>query len=268
MQTIEKTFRYTYILKNLGLVYLLFLAIGTWLTFAFDGFITFPIILLGVGVLGIVLYLTTSVTISNEDVSARTLTGSRTLRWSEIGVIKSTSSFFKLINVDGDTSIRINSRLDGYAQIFGLIYQKRGDLFDVNKTNSFSKKVIKHIVALLFSALMVIFFVLLFIFSKDFKFVGLSIVFGLSVFYELNGLLFTPESITIEENAVTLKYFNKTNSCSRDDIALIAFDGSHVSIIKKDNSHITVSDFPASPFVIYFVLKRWFEKPTTMQASL
>ena len=261
MQSNEKTFRYTYILKNLGVVYLLFLAIGFWITFAFDGPVFFIFVFLGVGVLGIIIYVTTSVTVFGEEISGRTLMVSRALRWSEIGSIKSTSSSFKLVNIDGDITIRVNARMDGYAEILDLLYQKRGDLFDANKFKSFSKSITALFAGLISYCLLFLLSMLRLVFGRDWESAGFSIVFGLLVFYMLKGLFFTPKNITLEADALTLQYFRKTNSYLRDNIASILFSGSQVSIILKNNSHIVISGFSASPIVIYFVLRRWHQKP-------
>lgn len=267
MENNLKTFRYTYIFKNLGVVYLLFLALGIWITFAFDGPIIFLFILLGVGGLGIVMYMTTSVTISNEEISARTLTGSNALRWSEIDSVTSTISSFKLVNMDGDISVRVNSRLDGYTEIFGLLYQKRADLFDANKFKLFSKNIATQVIGLVVYGLLFVVGVLRYVFGRDWTSIGMIVVFGSSVFYLLKNLLITPKGITLEPNTLTLQYFRKISSYSRDDIGSIMFGRSGVLIILKNNLHMVLPNFSASPILIYFVLKRWFENSIVKSAS-
>lgn len=263
MESTEKTFRYTYILKNLGVVYLLFLALDVWLTFAQDGPIFFLFILFGVGVVGAIIYITTSVTISNEDVSGRTLTGVRILKWSEIGAIKSTNSSFKMINVDGDISIRVNSRLDGYMEIFRLLYQKRADLFEYDKHNPFSRSVSSNIATVTIQLFLLIVsianLVLLILNMGNSYFHILFIFVGVGSIYTLINWFFSPQSITMHPNSLTVKYFHKTNLYSKDDIVSIYFGRALAIVNLKSNKRVTfsLSGFAQSPTVIYYVLQTW-----------
>jgi len=263
MQSTEKTFRYTYILKNLGVVYLIFLALGFWLTFYFDGDVVFLFILIGVGVALIVIFLTTSVVISDEEITTRTLLGEKSLKWSEVDRISSERSSIKLMNRDGDTTLRVNSRLDGYAQIFSLLYQKRGDLFEYRVHNPFSRSVISNIITLIiqlfFGVVSVINLVFL-ILNKEYSMSQIIFV-GLGVFitYSLSNWFFSPQNLTINSNSLTIKYFYKNISCSKDEIASISFwKGQAIMGLKnKKVIKFSVSGFVQSGFVVYYVLKRW-----------
>lgn len=269
MQSVEKTFRYSYIFKNLGVIYLLFLGIGSWLILTFDGHLFFLFMLLGIGVLAIIIYVTTSVTISDKEIAGRTMLGSRTLKWLEIGTIRSTNSSFKLINTDGDISIRINSRLDGYAEIFNLLNRKRSDLFEYDKHNPFSRSVIGSIATVTIQLFLLIISIINLIFNKEeFGRYALFIGVGISSIYFLFNWFFSPQSITMKSNSLTIKYVHKTDLYSKDNIGSLSFRKGAATLNLKGNKNVTfsLSGFAQSPAVVYYVLQRWYQdslaKPT------
>jgi len=251
----------------LGVVYLLFLALGTWLIFAFDGPMVFLLILLGVGAFGIILYITTNVTVSNDEILARTLFGEKTIKWSEIGSFKSTRNSLKLMNADGDTTIRINSRLDGYIAILYMLYRLRDNLFDTSSLKAFSKNKTKLLINLLVYILVFAFVIIRYIFSGDWESILWGIGLGAAIFYSLYSMLFLPQVMILESDTIFLKYLTKTTSISRNDIASILSNGNQVSIILREGTQISVSDFEQGPFVVYSTLMRWHEPSHAKQTG-
>lgn len=132
MEAKEKTFRYSYILKNLGALYLIFLVIVLVISLAgWDPvFLICDGVMLGGGLIFVTWYLTTSVSTSEFGIATKTIFGSKSLQWSEIGNFSSQGSSIRLCTNDGGRVLSIDSRLDGYNEIFELLYQKRPDLFD------------------------------------------------------------------------------------------------------------------------------------------
>jgi hypothetical protein len=258
-----KTFRYTYIFKNLGVVYLIFLALGFWLTFSFDGDIIFLLVLIGVGVISTTIYLTTSASVSDEEITTKTLFGANSIKWSEVDNISSKRSSIMLKNRDGDITLRVNSRLDGYAQIFNLLYQKRADLFGYDKHNPFSRRVIDNIITLIIQLFFLMISIANLIFlilnkgdsTTHIIFIGL----GISTIYSMINWFFSPQSLTVNSNSLTIKYFYKTVSYSKDEIVAISFlkGQAFVGLKNKMVIKFSVSGFAQSGFVVYYVLKRW-----------
>ena len=169
-----------------------------------------------------------------------------------------------LTNRDGDITLRVNSRLDGYAHIFDLLYQRRSDLFEFSRQSPFSRGVLNSIVIPIIYSFFLIIFIAILVFSLFDKENGAGqiyyIVLGVSMISAMISWSRSPRSLAIDSNSLTVKYFRKIDMYSKDDIASISFWKGIVTIILKDERTVRLSAswFAQSPFVIYYVLKCWY----------
>ena len=122
MESNEKTFRYSQI-QSLVVFYLMFLVLCV-VAGLFVGIreFMFFVLLIGIGVILLILFLTTSIKISDSGITTNNLLGKKSLQWSDIRHVSSQGSSLKLHNRDGSNTLSINPRLDGSVEIFDLLY--------------------------------------------------------------------------------------------------------------------------------------------------
>lgn len=137
MESNEKTFRNAQI-RSLGILYLMFL-VSCLIAGLFAGireFLYFGV-LIGIGVLLLVIFLTSSVTISDAGITTKKLFGKKSIQWSEIRHVSSKGASIQLHNQDGRNTISISPKPEKSVEIFDLLYSKRPDLFSIKKNNTF-----------------------------------------------------------------------------------------------------------------------------------
>ncbi len=274
METNEKTFRYSYIFKNLGTLYLIFLAIVVIISLiGWD-----PVFLICIGpmvaggLIFTVLYRSTSVIFSETEITAKTLLGTKSLKWSEIGHFSSRGSSTRLHHYDGNTVLSIGSRLDGYTEIFELLHQKRPDLFDIDMYKSFTHKIMFNAIAQLAIGFFLVVLGLAGYFSGNEALISTLIfgfIFTLVSFWNWYS---SPRVLTLGQKSLEIGYLQKTESFPISDIADIKFGGQQqiksvqinsVLVLLKNRNVINLSGYNQSPGVMYFVLKRWLQKYST-----
>lgn len=272
METNEKTFRYTYTFKNLGVFYLMFLfscvAAGLFMGQREFMFSFLPI-MLGLGVILLIPYLSSSVTTSDLKISTRTLFGSKSLMWSEIGRVSSRGASLRLHSRKADVVLTVHPRLDGSAEIFNLIFSKRADLFDLYKNDPFSCSTTTTIGTLVMGLLFVILALFLYFYKNYFFVPGvLGLLFCIqSVTY----LYINPRNITLENSRLIVNYVNKSISYSAGDIAAIQMGVTpqkqfvDVFMVLKDKRVMKMPRFKQALFIVYPVLKQWHEKAGSSQ---
>jgi len=273
MEADEKTFRYSYVFKNLGVFYLMFLVscvVAGWFV-GIREFMFFAI-LIGVGVILLTLFLTFSVNVSNVAIKTRTLFGTKSLQWSEISRISSQGSSLKLHNHDGGGTLSIDPRLDGSAEIFNLIFSKRADLFDAYKNDPISCSHKNNISTLVLGLVFIILSFLLYFYKNYFFVPG---VLGLWLCIQsLINLYTNPRTITLENNRLVVNYLKKSISYSADDIASFQMGVSpqkqfvDVFMVLKDKRIMKMPRFKQGYFIFYPVLKQWHEIHTARHSEL
>lgn len=274
MEANEKTFRYAYMFKNLGVLYLIFLAIvvvislfgGDSVFFICDG------VMVGGGVLFVALYLTTSVGVSESGITTKTVLGTKSVKWSEISDVSSRGSSLKLRNYDGDVVLIINPRLDGSAEILNLIFSKRADLFDINKNNPLLRSFRSNVITLTIGLLLIMLAFLLYFYKNYFYISGV-----LGLLFCLQSLLswyFSPRSIALEDNCLVVNYLNRSLRFSVDDIESIQIGTTQqnqlksVFIVFRNKRVMEVAGYKQTPFIIYPVLKQWHQNYVAKQPNL
>lgn len=263
METTERTFRYSYIFKNLGTFYLMFLVlcvVAGW-SVGIREFMFFAI-MIGSGAVLLIGFLTSSVSISDARITIRNLLGTKSLAWSDIERFSSRGSSARLHNYDGNTILSINSRLDGYAEIFELLHHKRPDLFDIDKYRSIPHSVLNNVISILFGLFLAGLGVLGYVLGRD---LTTTLIFGLifSLIAFVNWY-FSPRTITLGQNSLDIGYLRKVISYPIEDIASIDLGGKRhpitsVFVIFRNRDFLQLSGYAQAPMVMYYVLKRWHQ---------
>lgn len=265
VETNEKTFRYSHIFKNLGVLYLIFLIVVVIISLV--GWDPVFLICIGSMVTGglifMVLYRNTSVSISEVEVTAKTILGTKSLNWSEIGSVSSRGTSLNLHSRDDGIVLTINPRLDGAAEISERVSSKRVDLFE-----NYANKPILHsnrniVVWLSIGLLLIILSILLYI-VKDYVFTAgfLGLFFWLQAVVSWYS---SPRRITLESNNLVVHYVNKSISIAADDIVSVQIGKTKqgqvtaVYLVFPNRRLMEISGYKQSPFIIYPVLKKWHE---------
>lgn len=269
METSEKKFRYTYVFKNLGVLYLIFLIMIIIISlvgreavfFICDGVMIFG------GLIFVAIYLNTSVNISETEITEKTVLGKKSLMWSEIDYISSRNSSLKLHNHDGDVVLAINPRLDGSTEIFDLIFSKRSDLFDAYKNTPILPNDTSNIVKTIFGFLLVALAVIGYF--RETNVANYMSAFILGLFFCLQATLYWfyhPRSIALENNSLVLSYLRKSVSISADDVVSVQIGKTKqrqvtsVFLVSSSKEIMEISKYKQSPLIIYPVLKQWHER--------
>lgn len=273
METNEKTFRYSYVFKNLGVLYLIFLAVivvislfgGDTVFFICDG------VMIGGGAIFVALYLTNSVMISESSITTKTILGTKSLKWSEIGHVSSRGSSLKLHSHNGDVVLMINPRLDGSEGILNSIFSKRADLFDMNKNNPLLRSFRSNVITLVIGLLLITLSLLLYAYKNYLYTSGfLGLLFCSQ---SLLSWYASPHSMALEGDRLVLNYLNRSLRFSVDDIESIQIGTTQqnqlksVFIVFRDKRVMEVSGFKQTPFIIYPVLKQWHQNYVAKQPN-
>jgi len=276
MGTNAKTFRYSHIFKNLGALYLIFLAIIIFISllgidsvfFIWDG------VMIGCGLIFWVIHSKTGVSLSELEISTKSILGTKSIRWSDIDRVFSRSSSLKLRNRDGDVVLTIHPRLDGSAQILEMIFSKRADLFEAYRGDPFLRSNVGNItivsLGVSFVALAVIGY------AREASIENYISVLVIGLFFCAQSLLnwySNPRNITLENDSLVMNYPNKSVSFSAEDIESVRLGKTEqeqitsVLMVFRDKKLMQISGFKQTPFIMYPVLKQWHQNYAEKQAG-
>lgn len=264
MEATEKTFRYSQV-QSLVVFYLMFLVVCV-VTGWFVGIREFMFfaLLIGIGALLLILFLTTSIKVSDSGITTNNLLGKKFLQWSDIRHVSSQGSSLKLHNRDGSSTLSINPRLDGSVEIFDLLYSKRADLFGIKKNNPLLRNYRNDLTTLTIGVLLIILSLLLYstISYWDIPLGLLGLWYcGMAVFRWYS----SPRKITLENDCLIVNYVNRSYSVSAAEIADIQILKTRknqfrsVAVISPDKQVMELSGFKQSPFIVYPVLSKWHQ---------
>jgi hypothetical protein len=266
MESNEKTFRYSQI-KSLGILYLMFLVlcVVAGLFVGIREFMFFAI-LIGIGILLLILFWTSSVTISDLGVTTKSLFGKKSLQWSEIRHVSSKGSSIQLHNQDGRNTLSVSPGLEKSIEIFDLLYSKRPDLFSIKKNNPLVYSLKSTFTYLAIGLLLISVSLLLYFNNSRLDILMLLIGLG-NCGVALFQWYFSPRRIILENDCLIVKYINnKSKSISADDIDAIEIGRTKQNQFKSVDiffqnrrSVLPLSGFKQSPFIIYPVLSKWHQ---------
>lgn len=256
---------------TLMVVIVFFIIILASITFTavFDLTITMLIGAFGVLVFLIIfLSVSSKAILSDDEVTSQNILSSKTLRWTEITRVSGTGNGIKLHNED--TTVSINPRLPGYEEIIEIIGQKRADLFSAQEFSEMRRGLGSYfgffIIGVLFVGIIGAFFFLSDFSSESFLSLAFTLIF-LLVFLWM--FLSSPQSLTIEDRNLRVKYLVSEKNVSTEEVAGIYFAHTrtrrggkqyYVSIRLRNGKDIRVSGLNIGLPVAYLVLKNWHKK--------
>jgi len=211
---------------------------------------------------------TSKVTITDDEITSSYLFIPKTLRWTEINRASGTGSGIKLHSED--TTVSISSRLPGVEEIIEIIGQKRADIFSHQEFSEMRRGLFSYLgffaIGLLFAGIIIAFFMMS-DFSSDSLLSAAFIAFFLIFF--MWTFLSSPQSLTIENNNLQVKYLLGEKNFSANDVASIFFAHTRtrrggkqyfISLNSKDGKNIRISGLNIGLPVAYLVLKNWHKK--------
>src|SRR5688572_18964971 len=235
-----------------------------------------PITMILMGGFGVMVFLivflsvTSKAIISEDEITAQNILGSRTLRWTEITRTSGTGNGIKLHNED--TTVSLNPQLPGYEEIVEIIGQKRADLFSAQEFSEMRRGLgsyfVFFIIALLLGGIGM-FYVTVADFSTDsllsMGFIALFLIVFLWIF------LASPQSLTLENNNLQVKYLLGEKNLSANEISAVFFTYTrtrrggkryYIALNSRDGKNIRISGLNIGLPVVYLVLKNWHKKYT------
>ena len=231
-----------------------------------------PIAAFGLFIFGLIFVANSAkVVITDEDITAQNIFGSRTLRWSEIHRVSGRGYEIKLHNYDGDVTVHPSSGLPRYEEVIDIIGTKRPDLFSPQEFNEFRRGflpfvMMAFVILLILGAMVAIFFSILNS-SSDTPLVSLMPL-GIFLFIAvmIGGMaLSIPRMVSLEGDSLYLKYLFSEKSLRKDEIKYIQLsytqsrNGKHyyVALNLTSGKQIRLSGLGISMPIAYLVLKNW-----------
>ena len=253
------------------LLILVFGVLGIWIFASFQEGrlpLLIPFGLFFLLILSISLFSVTSRAIlSDSEITSQNLLGAKTLSWGEIHSVSGTGNAIKLHNLAGDITVTPSRNLPGYEEIIEEIGQKRPDLFSPQEhdemTRNWLTRFIFPAIALLFTGAGIYFFIQQ---SED-GIILLVFFFVIAVVFLLSAIM-SPQSITINDRSLQLKYLFSQRTISADEIRSIAFlyyrtrNGKRyfIQLDLVDGKRIKLSGINPGLPIVYLTLKNWHKQ--------
>jgi hypothetical protein len=261
----------------IGLFLLMFGGICLALGFGLqDIWLTIPfMLLLGILFVFVVFAYTAKTIVSEEEITTRTLLGSKTLRWTEIARVSGRGYGIKLHNFDEDVTVAPSSRLPGYEEVIEWIGRKRPDLFG---SQEFSE--MKRGFSQLFGSLIAMMAALgvmgTFLWISEpgsltstdtlFPLIFLAVI----IFSVAGSLLSSPQSLMLEGGTLRLKYLLSEKTLRANEIASIHYTYTQtrngkryfIALNLADKKTIRISGLSIGLPSAYLALKNWHVRNT------
>ena len=239
-----------------------------------DSFVVLPVAALGLFIFGLIFVANSAkVTLTEDEITAQNIFGSRTLRWTEIDRVSGRGYEIKLHDHDGDVTVHPSSGLSGYEQIIDFIGAKRPDLFSPQEFGEMRRGflpfvMMAFVILLILGGMVAVFFAILNS-SSD---VSLPSLMPLAIFFfiavMIGGMaLSIPRMVALEGNTLNLKYLFSEKSLRADEIKFIQLgytqsrNGKHyyVALHQTSGKQIRLSGLGISMPIAYLVLKNWHQ---------
>ena len=213
-------------------------------------------------------FVTSSIKISTDEITTTRLLGSKSLRWSEIARISIHGETLRLHSRDEDVTLSLDSQMDNYKEILDIIFSQRPDLLDVSENDALSSSWLRNTVVLGSGLFIIVISIVLF-----FVFKGFDKIFSLPLLvlggYILASWFSAPRRLTLDSKKLIVGYLSKEEMYAADDISSIAYMSKRksksgyinfVQINLRAGDHIQVSVFEHGNAFAYQILKRWHKK--------
>ena len=212
--------------------------------------------------------------ISEDEISTKTLLGTKSLRWSEVSRVSGRGYAIKLHNFDGDVTVAPATQLPGYDEVVNWIGMKRPDLFSpleyAEMKKGWAGTIIFSLVGLFLLAGLGFFALTQAgdILAPFLVFVVFGLISVVSVFT-------TPQSVTIQGDTIVIDYLFNQKTFSAKEISSIDLrytqtrNGRNyfVAVTLLNRKAIHLSGFTLSLPVICLVLRNWHKKSTSVSQA-
>jgi hypothetical protein len=261
----------------IGLFLLLFSGICFALGFGLESiWLTIPFMLMiGILFVFVVFAYTAKTIVSEEEITTRTLFGSKTLRWTEISRVSGRGYGIKLHNFDEDVTVSPSPRVPGYEEVIEWIGRKRPDLFGAQEFSEMKRgfsQLFGSVIAIM--AVLGVMGVFLWV-SEPGSLASTDTLFPLIflvviIFATAGSLLFSPQSLTLEGGTLRVKYLLNEKTLLANEIASIHYTYTQtrngkryfIALNLADRKTIRISGLNVSLPVAYLVLKNWHARNT------
>jgi hypothetical protein len=273
--------RYGHSPIQIGLAVLVFglLGVGLLLTL---GKSDFPFSILFAGFYGIVflivLYsMTTKAVISDNEISAQTILGAKTLSWGEISRVSGRGYGIKLHNFDGDVTVAPSPQLPHYEEIVDWIGVKRPDLFNpleyAEMKKGWSQWAVLVSFALVFVGMLIGFGISFLRTPQTPEVLFVPMFFVVIIAVVFLGMMFSsPQSLALNGKTMLLKYLFSEKTLLADEVASVDLrftqtrNGKNYFILltQPNRKSVRISGLSPSLPIAYLVLKNWHKKNTSI----
>lgn len=268
MLTEPRTYRYS--TARLVLLIILLLLLGA-APFFILGSANFLYILFSFAFIGLIMLisiysLTRSTTVSNDEITTRSLLGERTLNWREIHSVSGRGNAIKLHHRDGDVSVAPSPHLPGYPEVIEMIGAKRPDLFNPANYGAMSRNWLTSLLFLVGGVLLIGVGFFLYFDSNE---TVLPIVFLAVVCLGFIASIFMSVlSLKLDGSLLTIRYLFSKSELKPEDVHSIGLNVTqtrsgknyHIFMFTKNNRTIRFSGIGPSLPVVYLVLKNWHQR--------
>ena len=239
-----------------------------------DATFILPVGIFGLFIFGLIFVANSAkVTLTDDDITAQNIFGSRTLRWTEINRVSGKGYEIKLHNYDGDVTVHPSSGLPGYEQIIDFIGAKRPDLFSPQEFGEmrrgfFPFVMMAVVILLILGSMLMVFFSVLNSSSEVNTASLMPLAFFMFIVVMIGGMaLSIPRMVSLEGNTLNLKYLFSEKSIRADEIKFIQLgytqsrNGKHyyVALHQTSGKQIRLSGLGISMPIAYLVLKNWHQ---------
>ncbi len=218
-----------------------------------------------------VISMSTKTIISDEEITTKTLLGTKTLRWNEISRTSGRGYSIKLHNFDGDLTIAPSPNLNGYEEVVEWIGTKRPDLFASQEYNEL-RRGWENLIGI---------GIFLLIFLGLCAFLGFSMLqsqnnlenmlFPILFFLFIMGILAwtslaSPQYLSMQGKTLYIKYIFGEKTFTADEVASIGLthtqtrNGKNYFIVLNLTNRKTIRLSGLAPNLptAYLALKNWF----------
>lgn len=242
---------------------------------------TIPIWVIGLLLLvSMFMALFNKVVLTEDEISVKSLFGTKTLRWTEIGRASGSGYRIKLQDRDGDVTLSPSSRLPKYEEIVDFIGRKRPDLFSPQEYSEMRRgwaSILQAAFILLFLGGILVLFAYAVMDSADTSFSGLAAgaIFVLMILVYGGMTLFAPRALVLEGNTLTVKYLFREKTFTAAEIAFVQLGYTqtrngrqyYVALYLKGKGNIRISGLAVGLPIAYLVLKNWLQSRAQGQSA-
>lgn len=273
MESNKRIFRHSF--GKLALIYSGLLIFG-FLVYLIGPKGYFLFAMVGIGLIIALFYSTSSIKISDQELTTSRLLRLKSLRWSEIERVSMRGQSLRLHNHDEDIVLSLDSQVEGYAEILDIVFSKRPDLFDEGENTVMSSGWLGNLLILGFGLLIIVVSVLGFsVPEEEYDKIFSVIFFALGVYLIVSWFL-SPKSVALEDRTLLLMYFFKEVSYSAEDIHFISLEKRRTKdgyiyfpqLNLRSGKKILLPGFKQGSVITYQILKRWHEKATSKDTTI